>query len=123
MEFQHTIKQLLLKRTVSYCLQAIKKYKVSPVILIACVDTLHTDAAQHTTASRFSGGYAFPSYPGAADCTSILKKKKKALMAILIYLRTHSLPLDCFSPTLLSQSRIALLLMTENGLGRVNPQY
>lgn len=79
MEFQHTIKQLLLKRTVSYCLQAIKKYKVSPVILIACVDTLHTDAAQHTTASRFSGGYAFPSYPGAADCTSILKKKKKSL--------------------------------------------
>lgn len=82
-EFQHAINQMFLKRIVNYCLQSFKRYKVNPVILIACVDTLHTDAAQHTTASRFPGGYAFPSYRGAADCI-IISKKKKALKAILI---------------------------------------
>lgn len=114
-EFQHTIDQLFLKRIVNYCLQAFKRYKINPAILAACVDTLHTDAAHHTTASRFSGGYVFPSYRGAADCT-VISKKKKALKAILIYLRTHSMPLDCFSPTVLSQSQMVFLLMTENTL-------
>lgn len=47
---------------------------MDPIILIVSVDTLHSDVVQHTTASCFPGGCAFPSYPWAADC-SILSKE------------------------------------------------
>ncbi|KAI8641993.1 hypothetical protein BD408DRAFT_417181 [Parasitella parasitica] len=73
MEIQHTGNQLFLKRAVNYCLQALKRYKVNPIILIVCVDTLHSDTVQYATASRFPGGYTFSSYPWTADCIILSK--------------------------------------------------
>ncbi|KAI8642325.1 hypothetical protein BD408DRAFT_416623 [Parasitella parasitica] len=63
-----------MKRAVNYCLQAFKRYKVDPIILIVCVNTLHSYVVQRTMASRFPGGYAFPSEPWAADCIILSKE-------------------------------------------------
>ncbi|KAI8368619.1 hypothetical protein EDC96DRAFT_504996 [Choanephora cucurbitarum] len=56
-ETQHTVNQLFMKRAVNYCLQAFKRYKVDPIILIVCVNTLHSYVVQSTMASRFPDGY------------------------------------------------------------------
>ncbi|KAL9536564.1 hypothetical protein MBANPS3_012560, partial [Mucor bainieri] len=73
-EIQYTVNQLFMKRAVNYCLQAFKRYKVDPIILIVCVNTLHSYVIQRTMASRFPGGYAFPSEPWAADCIILSKE-------------------------------------------------
>lgn len=44
---------LFLKRATNYCLQAFKRNKVDPIILIVCVDALHSDVAQRKTATSF----------------------------------------------------------------------
>lgn len=56
-EIQYTVNQLFMKRAVNYSLQAFKRYKVDPIILIVCVNTLHSYVVQRTMASRFPGGY------------------------------------------------------------------
>lgn len=40
-QIQHTVDQFFMKRVVNYCLKAYKRYKVDPIILIICIDTLH----------------------------------------------------------------------------------
>ncbi|KAL7308914.1 hypothetical protein PS15m_011053 [Mucor circinelloides] len=54
--------------------QAFKRRKTDPVILIARAGILHDYVAQYTTAGRFPGTDAFPSYPWAAGCDMLSKE-------------------------------------------------
>ncbi|KAI8645442.1 hypothetical protein BD408DRAFT_411910 [Parasitella parasitica] len=71
-EIQQIVNQLFIKRSFNCCLQAFGRYNVDPIILFVCVDILHNDIVQRTTASRFPGSYVFPFYPWAA-----FQKKKR----------------------------------------------
>lgn len=62
------------KRTVNYCLQALKDTRVESIILIICIYPLQSCVVQRPTISRFLGGYNFLSAPWAADCIILSKE-------------------------------------------------
>lgn len=89
-EIQHTVNHLFMKRAVNYCLQAYKRYKMDPVLLVICVDTLHNDVSQRVAASRFPDCDSFPCYPWAQNCIIHLFRRKVLLATLLRYTFTFS---------------------------------
>lgn len=77
-EIQHNVNHQSFKRAINYCLQAYKRYKVEPTLLVLCIETLNPEIAQLATANRFPGSFAFPAHLWAANCAIVCKESLAA---------------------------------------------
>ncbi|KAI8083844.1 hypothetical protein BDF21DRAFT_398054 [Thamnidium elegans] len=67
-EIKHTVNKKFLRRCINYCLQAISRYDVEPILLIICVDTVHQDIKDNLVYSYPPGALSYLSKPWASDC-------------------------------------------------------
>jgi hypothetical protein len=59
LEIQHTANKKFMQTGISYCLQAISRYDVEPILLIICVDTVNQDIRDDVVSSRLPGTFSY----------------------------------------------------------------
>ena len=72
-EIQHTIDNLFIKKVIDYSLQAFKRRKLDPIVLIICTGTLSECVAKDLMISNFPGCYEFPDKGWANSCLILCK--------------------------------------------------
>ncbi|KAI7856239.1 hypothetical protein BDC45DRAFT_533671 [Circinella umbellata] len=73
-EFQQSVDYTFKKRVIQYSLQAYQRYKIEPIILIICMNTLSSDIEQSTKPSDIIDCHSYPCHGWADKCLIMSKK-------------------------------------------------